>query len=112
MPRQTLLSAVDTEQSIVIGRRIAGKMEPDRQALEVAAGWLTRLCDLPKTWIFVDEIGFLEEASSAYQQALWSLFQRKRVLAVLRKSEHPFLRRIAGREDAYLLDLDAQEEWE
>lgn len=87
-------------------------MEPDAGGLALAAEWVSRLCRLPGDWVYVDEIGFLEEASPAYQQALWSLFAHKRVLAVLRKEDLPFLRRISAREDVYLLDLDRQEVWE
>ena len=54
----------------------------------------------------MDEIGFLEQSSPAYQAALWELFEQKRVLAALRKADLPFLRRISGRKDCLLLDLD------
>lgn len=73
---------------------------------------LRRTLYAPGTWVCVDEIGFLEEASPLYQQAMWQLFEHKRVLAALRKEELPFLIRLRSRADCLLLDLDAAEGWQ
>ena len=74
-------------------------------------GLLRRALTAPGEWVCVDEIGFLEQSSPLYQQALWQLFEHKRVLAALRKEELPFLRRLRSRGDCLLLDLDEAEEW-
>ncbi len=54
----------------------------------------------------MDEIGFLEEASALYKDTLWELFERKNVLAVLRKEELPFLNKIKSKSGCMLLELD------
>lgn len=73
---------------------------------EVGVQLLRRALAAPGEWVCVDEIGFLEESSPLYQQALWQLFEHKQVLAALRKEDLPFLRRLRGRTDCLLLDLD------
>lgn len=96
----------------VIGRRRDGKMSAQVPALDGAGvGLLRRALTAPGEWVCVDEIGFLEQSSPLYQQALWQLFEHKRVLAALRKEELPFLRRLRSRGDCLLLDLDEAEEW-
>lgn len=82
-------------------------MEPVPGALDTAGTELVwRVLSAPGDWAAVDEIGFLEQSSPAYQQALWSLFEGKRVLAALRKENLPFLNRLRAREDCFVLDLD------
>lgn len=67
---------------------------------------LLACADAPGEWATIDEIGYLEADCVAYQQALLSLFDRKRVAAVVRKQELPFLRSLCSREDAFVVDLD------
>lgn len=94
----------------VIGRRIGGEMVAQVSALNAAGVQLLhRTLVAPGEWVCVDEIGFLEESSPLYQQALWQLFEHKRVLAALRKEELPFLCRLRDRTDCFLLDLDETE---
>lgn len=91
----------------IIGRRTGAAMEPVPGALDAAGTELVwRVLSAPGDWAAVDEIGFLEQSSPAYQQALWSLFEGKRVLAALRKENLPFLNRLRAREDCFVLDLD------
>lgn len=91
----------------VIGRRTTGAMEPVPGALDPAGAELVRrVLAAPGDWAAVDEIGFLEQSSTTYQQALWRLFEEKRMLAVLRKEDLPFLNSLRGREDCFVLDLD------
>lgn len=91
----------------VIGRRTTGAMEPVPGALDTSGAELVRrVLEAPGDWAAVDEIGFLEQSSPAYQQALWRLFEEKRVLAALRKEKLPFLNRLRGRKDCFVLDLD------
>lgn len=59
----------------------------------------------------MDEIGFLEECSPAYQAALEELFDRKRVIAALRKADTPLLCRLRRRPDCLVLDLDLWPAW-
>lgn len=58
-------------------------------------------------WITMDEIGYLEEGCEEYRDALRHLMNRKRLAAVARKQNTPFLRELTSREDVFVLDLDA-----
>lgn len=57
-------------------------------------------------WISIDEVGFLETECEDYCNLLRHLMDEKRVLAVVRKEEIPFLTEICSREDAFVVDLD------
>ena len=56
-------------------------------------------------WAVIDEVGFLENASPAYYRALLSLFDQKRVAAVLRKKDTALIGAIRSRTDAVCFDL-------
>lgn len=104
-----------TKEEIVIGRFIPenklanNKMTPD---LETFAGqgvaFVNELIDSSDEWVTIDEIGYLEEFSEAYQDALLRLLDAKRVVAVIRKDDLTFLNELTGRGDAYVIDLDVR----
>lgn len=58
-------------------------------------------------WVFADEIGYLESDCPAYMDALRNLFDRKRVIAAVRKQDTPFLLELRARDDVFCVDLDA-----
>lgn len=60
----------------------------------------------PCPWAFVDEVGYLESQDTAYQEALLRLLGQKRVAAVLRSQDLPFLNALKARPDAWVIDLD------
>ena len=96
----------------VIGRFIEGKMQPCPEVLDTfGVNLLQKAACAPGEWAVVDEVGFLEGSSPAYCQALEQLFEKKRVLAVLRKATFPWLERLCQREDCLLLDLDQERRW-
>jgi len=107
LPVCVILEARDGSESCVIGNRQNGRMLPEISALDgPARSLLLKALDAPGHWVCVDEIGFLEEASALYKNALWELFERKNILAVLRKEDLPFINKIKSRGDCMLLDLD------
>lgn len=108
LPVQVLLARRSGGAPLVIGRRQEGTgMHPEQAALDgPGAQWLEELRRAPGIWAAVDEIGFLESASIPYQRALWALFGKKRLLAVLRKADTPLLEALRGRSDCLVLDLD------
>ena len=67
---------------------------------------LERCMDADDEWVSVDEIGFLEQNCVPFQTAIRRLFEHKRVAAVLRKQDLPFLNEIRNRNDVFLVDLD------
>lgn len=74
------------------------------EALGIPA--LQRCLDTDSPWICIDEIGYLETDFPAYQKALDSLLENKRLLAVVRKQDIPFLQALCRREDVFCIDMD------
>lgn len=96
----------------VIGRFAEGKMQPCPEVLDTfGVSLLENAACVPGEWAAVDEVGFLEGSSPDYCQALEQLFEKKRVLAVLRKASFPWLESLCQREDCLLLDLDEELRW-
>ena len=58
-------------------------------------------------WFAIDEIGYLETGCTEYCDAIRQLMACKRVAAVVRKQDLPFLRELVQREDTFVVDLDA-----
>ena len=67
---------------------------------------LARCMASDSDWVTIDEIGYLEARSEGYQRALQQLLAQKRLAAVIRKQELPFLQELCRRQDAFLVDLD------
>jgi len=67
---------------------------------------LDKLIHDSSEWVFIDEIGYLESSCVAYTKKLYEVFDKKRVIAVVRKQDLAFLRDICNHPDALLIDLD------
>lgn len=102
-----------TGRETVVGRfdptlpGVENKMQPvlpGLQALGVDA--LGRCLHQPSPWVRVDEIGYLELSCPEYCQALRQLFEKKQVLAAVRKQDAPFLNELLHRQDVFVVDLD------
>lgn len=84
------------------------KMKPCPQGFHALGVPAIRRCvDSGSEWITVDEIGYLETGCEEYCDAIRRLMESKRLAAVLRKQDTPFIREILRREDVFVLDLDA-----
>ena len=105
-PHHVELAARTGPGRVILGRRAGAGMEPDLPALEQAAALLAAAAAAPGEWAAVDEVGYLEQASPLYQTRLRELFDKKRVLAVLRKADTPLLAELRRRPDCLLVDLD------
>lgn len=57
-------------------------------------------------WVCIDELGYVETGCEPFCDAVHSLLEKKRVLAVLRAQNTPFLDKLRAREDAFIYDLD------
>ena len=68
---------------------------------------IQRCMDRGGEWVTIDEIGYLETGCPEYREAIRRLMDNKRLAAVVRKEDTPFLRELTSREDAFALDLDA-----
>lgn len=83
------------------------KMAPCSEGfLSLGIPALARCMAAEPEWVLVDEIGYLESACPEYQAALRALMECKRLAAVVRKQELPFLQELCGREDTFVVDLD------
>lgn len=58
-------------------------------------------------WVTIDEIGYLEAGHPGYRNAVRTLMQKKRLIAVVRKQDIPFLQELCSHPDAFMVDLDA-----
>ena len=86
---------------------IENRMVPCQKGfLSLGVPALTRCMSAVGEWVTVDEVGYLEASCAEYQQALLQLLKCKRVAAVVRKQEIPFLTQLRSREDVFLVDLD------
>ena len=102
-----------TKEDIIIGRFIPenkvkdNKMTPDLVAFkERGVGFIDELIDSSDEWVTIDEIGYLEEFSEEYKAALRKLLDMKRVVAVVRKDDLPFLNELISRNDVFLRTLE------
>lgn len=116
VPGQAIVLRELSGHSAVIGRYEkpqegggCGCMRPVCAGLEGFAREAILRCGEPcpdTDWVSVDELGYVESGCEPFCGAVRSLFDRKRVLAVLRKQHTPFLDELRARDDAYILDLD------
>lgn len=113
-PRNAVyLSDNMTQEKIEIGRydsslpRSENKMVISSDGFKSLGIPILNKCVLDKSeWVSIDEIGYLETENEDYLNAIRNLLLRKRVVALIRKQELPFLREMCNREDAFLVDLD------
>ena len=83
------------------------KMRPLKDAfISKGTALLDKLAKSPDEWVSIDEIGYLETECPEYCSAVMSLFEQKRVVAVVRKQPLPFLQSIIERNDVFVIDLD------
>lgn len=109
--REVLLKENDSGQERKIGIfDPAAKGSPMRTVtegfLELGCPALYRMAESKGDWVSIDELGFLESNELTFQETVRNVFDKKRVLAVLRKQDLPFLNELREREDVYLVDLD------
>ena len=83
------------------------KMRPIPEGFAEGIRALERLARSESPWVGIDEVGYLE--TEAYQHAFWRLLEQKRVLAVVRKQDTPFLSGLLARKDALVVDLDRKD---
>lgn len=83
------------------------RMRPDKDGfVSLGIPALERCAQAEGEWAFIDEIGYLECEYPDYCDAVWHLMEQKRLLAVVRKQELPFLQSLYSRGDVFLIDLD------
>ena len=103
-----------------VGGKIAviGRFDPalppgENRMRPVADGFLLlgvpalhRMAAGESEWAVLDELGYLENSCPEFRQAVEALLDAKRVLAIVRKQDTPFLTTLCARQDAFVVDLD------
>lgn len=103
------------EKVIQIGKYDDSSILKDQRMLEVEDGFkkaqsfLDELLQTENEFIYIDEIGYLENKQIEYQNKILKLFDNKRVIAVIRKQDIPFINTIKNRDDVYIVDIDLPE---
>lgn len=100
MPSCIRLTDHTTGNETVIGIPKNGSMQPVADGfLSVGIDAVSHALHASEDFVCIDEIGFLEESCPQFTDALWTLFEKKRVLAVLRDQKLPFLEKLKNRPD-------------
>lgn len=107
------MRASDDDSFTTIGLYSSDGASKENRMIPVQEGFteygvnaLTRLINSKTEWMYIDEIGYLEATSKEYLAKLNEDFQRKKVMAVVRKQKLEFLRDIINQKDALVIDLD------
>ena len=83
------------------------RMHPIEEGfLELGIPVLERAMESDSEWVSMDELGYLEADNLLFQSMVRKVFDKKRVLAILRKQSIPFLEELKQREDVFVVDLD------
>ena len=114
-PKQAVYSLENmTGQTMKVGAFDASLPGPGNQMVLLQNSFtmlgvpaIYRCMESDSQWVTMDEIGYLEAQCEAYHDALRQLLDKKRVAAVVRKQEIPFLKELCNREDAFVIDMDA-----
>ena len=104
---------VESREFVKIGEYIPNSSLKVNRMQSVQAGfniygvsWLDELINDNSEWVTIDEIGFLENDCQPYIEKLNELFERKRVIAVVRKQRIKHIDEIVYRDDTFVVDLD------
>lgn len=83
------------------------RMTVDEEAFnKTAVDWLDTLENVQSKWVYIDEIGYLEDGCEAYHKAVKKLMEHKQLILVLRKENLDSLNEYKNREDTFVVDLD------
>lgn len=86
------------------------KMRPVKSGFdEYGVIFLEQLMQDKSEWVLIDEIGYLESAADRYIKKLKLLFEKKRVLAVVRKQETELIKYIVNQKNSFIIDLDIED---
>lgn len=99
------IAVIGTYDESVSGEK--NKMTPNAtEFLKVGLPALKRCIESQSLWIAIDEIGYLESSCKEYCDKVLELMDKKRIVAVIRKQDTPFLNTLCGRDDVCIIDLD------
>lgn len=82
------------------------RMQALSDGFKIAQIFIEELINSNSEFVYIDEIGYLENDQSDYQNNLINLFDKKRVIAVIRKQDSSFINELKNRDDVYIVDID------
>ena len=88
---------------------VTNKMQPiDNGFFEVAIPAINKFLTNKsnETYFFIDELGYLETRCIEFQNAIFTLLDNTKTIAVIRKQHTEFLDSITSREDVLVVDID------
>lgn len=109
---------VEMRESVTGRTAVIGRFDPARPVgenrmraipdgfLQLGVPTLHHMAAGENAWAVLDELGYLESGCPEFLQAVEVLLDKKRVLAVVRKQDLPFLNALRTRQDAFVIDLD------
>lgn len=107
VPNQyVILQEKGTDKKVCIGEMKNTMIPVEEGFLTLGVDALHRAKHAKEEWTLIDEIGFLESNNEIFKESVRELFSEKRVLAIVRKQDLPFLNELREREDAFVIDMD------
>lgn len=107
------MKCVDSDDKVMIGIFNPDSTSKENRMRPVSQGFseygvltLQHFAESNAEWISIDEIGYLESSCYTYIEKLEELFEKKRVIAVVRKQETELIKKIVSRSDVLIIDLD------
>ena len=79
-----------TEEEYIIGEFKDGMLPVESGFLDHGIPALERAANTDSEWVTIDELGFLESAIVPFQKAVCDVFDKKRVIAIIRKQDISF----------------------
>lgn len=85
---------------------VRNRMKPITEGFNTrGVSWLNDFINSDSKWVTIDEVGFLEGECPGYIEKLSELFDKKRVMAAIRKQDIKHINDILLREDVFVINL-------
>ncbi len=85
---------------------VRNRMKPVTEGFNTrGVSWLNDFINSDSKWVTIDEVGFLEGECPGYIKKLSELFDKKRVMAAIRKQDIKHINDILSREDVFVINL-------
>ncbi|MCQ2542162.1 MAG: nucleoside-triphosphatase [Lachnospiraceae bacterium] len=85
---------------------VRNRMKPVTEGFNTrGVSWLNDFINSDSKWVTIDEVGFLEGECPGYIEKLSELFDKKRVMAAIRKQDIKHINDILIREDVFVINL-------
>ncbi len=105
-PDCIMMKIIDSHKEIICATPYNGRMKIVKSAFDYLANDYFKHVLLRKNnFVFIDEIGYIESGHKAYCDALLKLFDKKSIIAVVKKEDNFLYNAIMNRDDIEIIDL-------